>query len=351
MIEKTVNFDNLIKSEVKAEIGCPQIEILIDSFNERFVSNENSSLDEIIFDVASDNVSIYTEDLISNCSTVQMRHYINEAIAELNGEFSDIDTLFRTSEFNYYYTVINDEIDALVENNLIDLVKSKLIKITAPEDEILNKIAEIKTCVAEIIDSYEFDTSLSPDYIIDSFENFLYNEIDKIADNRIENKLAENDDSDSNDVSNKILYFEVGKAPVVIELEEDSLSYFQNLVGGYIETVNVLSKDCNPNIGVDIILNEEGKLIDLPINKPLRYNYIYEESDNEIFDYIFGNFVIVGVDLTEGKFVGLSPANLEFWKNTFENDALISLGKSYLASRESSDFKLDDQNEIIEISL
>ena len=353
MIEKTVFFDNLNKSEVKAEYGCPPIKILIDDFNERFVSGETSSLDEVIFDIASDNISVFTETLIANCSTIQMRQYINEAIAELNGEFSDIDTLFRTSEFNYYYTLMTDELDSLVRNKLIDLVKCKSIRITAPEDEILNKIESIKTRVAEIIENYEIDSTLSPDFIIDSFENYLYSEIDKIADNRIENKLAETDGSDSNDVSNQILYFQVGKAPVVLELEADSLQQLQHLVGdGYIESVNILSKDSDSDKGVDIVLNEEGKLLDLPINKPLRYNYIYPDSDdNEIFDYICGDFVVVGVDLTEGEFVGLSPANLEFWKTTFENDALISLGKSYLASRESCAFKLDDQNELIEISL
>ena len=243
--------------------------------------------------------------------------------------------------------------DVLIKNNLIDLVKSKSIKIKESEDEILNKIEAIKTRVGEIIENYKVDTLLSPDFVIDSFENYLYCEIDKLAENIIENKLVEADDSESNNVSNQILYFQVGKAPIVLELEEDSLKQLQHLVGdGYIETVNVLSKDSNPNVGVDIILNEAGKLLDLPINKPLRYNYIYDDSeDNEIFDYIFGNFVVTGVDLTEGKFVGLTPTNLAFWKNEFENDKLVSLGKSYLASKNSCDFKLNDQNELIEISL
>ncbi len=353
MIEKTVFFDYLVKSGVKTEYGCPPIEILIDSFNERFTSSETSSLDEIIFDVASDNISIYTENLISNCTTLPMHHYLNETIKELSGEISDIETLYRTTEFNYYYTVLNDNLDVLIKNNLIDLVKSKSIKIKESEDEILNKIEAIKTRVGEIIENYKVDTLLSPDFVIDSFENYLYCEIDKLAENIIENKLVEADDSETNNVSNQILYFQVGKAPIVLELEEDSLKQLQHLVGdGYIETVNVLSKDSNPNVGVDIILNEAGKLLDLPINKPLRYNYIYDDSeDNEIFDYIFGNFVVTGVDLTEGKFVGLTPTNLAFWKNEFENDKLVSLGKSYLASKNSCDFKLNDQNELIEISL
>ncbi len=352
MIEKTVFFDYLVKSEVKAEYGCPPIEILIDSFNERFTSCETSSLDQIIFDVASDNISIYTEDLISNCSTLPMHHYLNETIKELSGEINDIETLYRTTEFNYYYSILNDNIDVLIKNNLIDFVKSKLIKIKESEDEISNKIKVIKTRVGEIIENYKVDTLLSPDFVIDSFENYLYCEIDKLAENIIENKLVEDGDSESNNVSNQILYFQVGKAPVVLELEEDSLTQLQQLVGGYIETINILSQDSNPVVGVDIILNEEGKLFDLPINKPLRYNYIYENSeDNEIFDYIFGDFVVVGVDFTEGEFIGLTPTNLAFWKNEFENAELVSLGKSYLASKNSCDFKLNDQNELIEISL
>lgn len=52
---------------------------------------------------------------------------------------------------------------------------------------------------------------------------------------------------------------EPGKAPEIIPLFENSLSAFQNAVGGYIETVTFTTDFC-------IICNEEGRLLGLPYN-------------------------------------------------------------------------------------
>jgi hypothetical protein len=62
--------------------------------------------------------------------------------------------------------------------------------------------------------------------------------------------------------------------------------------------------------------------------------------------------VVLGVDFeNDGSFTGLCKEDLDYWKGQFENDELISLGTSYLASKESWEFKLNDQNELIEILL
>jgi Domain of unknown function (DUF3846) len=78
----------------------------------------------------------------------------------------------------------------------------------------------------------------------------------------------------------------VGEAPKIVEIENE-LEAFQKIVGGYIECVS---------IGFDMIMviNEEGKLLELPPNIDLGY------------DVIAGNAVIVGVDQTNGEFTSLS---------------------------------------------
>lgn len=50
-----------------------------------------------------------------------------------------------------------------------------------------------------------------------------------------------------------------GQDPVIEPLFENSLRAFQEAVGGYIETVTICSDLC-------LIINEEGRLLDLPYN-------------------------------------------------------------------------------------
>lgn len=89
---------------------------------------------------------------------------------------------------------------------------------------------------------------------------------------------------------------EVGKEPKVIEVE-DSLKSYQNLVGGWIESVSLSE-------GVALILNEEGKLKHLPPNKGL-YN-----SDGRIIDVLVGNLFICRVD-DDGDFADFKDEDIK----------------------------------------
>ena len=76
--------------------------------------------------------------------------------------------------------------------------------------------------------------------------------------------------------------------PARIETIVNELSNFQKIVGGYIE--------CIRENGFDIIINEEGKMLDLEPNFG-----IYEGRD-----YIAGTAIFAGVDYDEGEFKSLS---------------------------------------------
>lgn len=71
-----------------------------------------------------------------------------------------------------------------------------------------------------------------------------------------------------------------------VETIKNELSVLQELVGGYIE---VIRED-----GYDIIINEEGKLMDLEPNFALSGH-----------DYVAGTAIFVGVDYSEGEFKSL----------------------------------------------
>lgn len=94
----------------------------------------------------------------------------------------------------------------------------------------------------------------------------------------------------------KILYKEVGKKPRVLEIE-DKLEKLQELVGGYIETINY--KD------LVLVCNEEGKLLNLKPNIDLNY------------DYIVGNLIIVGNNKM-GDFRSLTDNEIELVINDLQ---------------------------------
>ena len=90
-----------------------------------------------------------------------------------------------------------------------------------------------------------------------------------------------------------VLYVKPGEKPKRIEIEND-LEALQRAVGGYIEAVYPYEDP------VALIVNEEGKLNGLPLNRALR------DEDNDIYDIVAGTFLVVG--LGESEFASLTPA-------------------------------------------
>lgn len=86
----------------------------------------------------------------------------------------------------------------------------------------------------------------------------------------------------------KIVYFEVGKEAKVMEVE-NTLESLQELVGGYIETVTLGE--------IIIVVNEEGRILELPLNRIFGRMYFY------------GNFFIVSSDGDE--FSSLTDEHIE----------------------------------------
>lgn len=94
----------------------------------------------------------------------------------------------------------------------------------------------------------------------------------------------------------KVLVVEPGKEPYIKEIK-NSLKSFQNEVDGYIEFVSMEN-------GVDLILNEEGKLLGLPFNR-----YVLN-------DVLCGTFLVVGE--INGETIALSNEKIEKYKEYFK---------------------------------
>lgn len=98
--------------------------------------------------------------------------------------------------------------------------------------------------------------------------------------------------------------------PYVTEIE-NSLKSFQNIVGGYIECIEIPDAE-----GIDIILNEEGKIYGLAPNVYLP----------EYDDCIMGPIIVVAFDSSSGEHIGL-------------NDKQISEVMHYLNDNHVKDFE------------
>ena len=89
----------------------------------------------------------------------------------------------------------------------------------------------------------------------------------------------------------KVLSIEPGMPPVEKEIP-GGLESLQHEVDGYIECVYPFDDE------VVLIVNEEGKINGLPLNRALR------GEDGEIYDVIAGSFIVAGI--TEDSFCSLS---------------------------------------------
>ena len=100
----------------------------------------------------------------------------------------------------------------------------------------------------------------------------------------------------------RVLVVEPGKRPIAKEIET-GLEPLQKAVGGLIEAVYPFEEP------VAIVCNEEGKLLELPLNRALL------DENGKVYDIIAGTFLVVG--LTEDNFGSLDDALLEQFRTRF----------------------------------
>lgn len=80
----------------------------------------------------------------------------------------------------------------------------------------------------------------------------------------------------------KVLCVKPEQAPEVVEID-NTIETMQEMVGGYVEQIRPFSDS------VVFICNEDGKLMDLPLNRTL-----YNNRNGRPYDIISGNFLVVG---------------------------------------------------------
>ena len=113
------------------------------------------------------------------------------------------------------------------------------------------------------------------------------------------------------------LLVEPGKYPEKVEIGTE-LEDLQKAVGGYIE----VSYPFDESVG--IIMNEEGKINGMDLNRALR------DEEGKIYDVVAGPFLVVG--LTEESFGSLTPEQVNTFEQQFHQpEIFIQMGKGVMA--------------------
>ncbi len=117
------------------------------------------------------------------------------------------------------------------------------------------------------------------------------------------------------------LLIKPSQEPVLIQVKTD-LESLQSCVEGNIEVVHPYDDE-----NVAYICNEEGKVNGLPLNRTLY------DSNNNMYDIIAGNFIVVG--LTEDDFTSLTPELAEKYSKIFQYvEDFVDIGGKILTIKE-----------------
>ena len=102
----------------------------------------------------------------------------------------------------------------------------------------------------------------------------------------------------------QVVVVEPEKKPIVQDIDA-GLEYMQKIVGGSIEAVYPFADS------VALICNEEGKLLNLPLNRALR------DDEGNVYDIISGTFFVCAAPPNSDHFAGLTDQQVKTYMERF----------------------------------
>lgn len=102
----------------------------------------------------------------------------------------------------------------------------------------------------------------------------------------------------------QVVIVEPKKKPVVQNID-DTLASMQQIVGGTIQAVYPFEKP------VALICNDEGKLLNLPLNRALR------DSNGAIYDIVAGSFFLCAAPVDSDRFESLTDEQAQTYIERF----------------------------------
>ena len=108
----------------------------------------------------------------------------------------------------------------------------------------------------------------------------------------------------------QVVVVEPKKKPVVQEIG-DSLEAMKKIVGGPIEAVYPFDEP------VALICNEEGKLLNLPLNRALR------DDEGNVYDIISGTFFLCAAPQDSDRFTSLTDQQVKTYMERFDRPEMF----------------------------
>ena len=102
----------------------------------------------------------------------------------------------------------------------------------------------------------------------------------------------------------QVVVVEPKKKPVVQDIGSD-LESMQRIVGGFIQAIYPFEEP------VALICNEEGKLLNLPLNRALR------DDKGNVYDIISGTFFVCAAPPDSNHFAGLTDQQVKTYMERF----------------------------------
>lgn len=111
----------------------------------------------------------------------------------------------------------------------------------------------------------------------------------------------------------KVLLVKPEMHPQVVEIENE-LEVLQKMVGGLIQAVYPFDDN------VCLICNDEGKLLNLDLNRALY------DNDGDVYDAVVGNFLVVGMGVED--FCSLTDEQIERYEERFHQpEMFLQIGR------------------------
>lgn len=183
-------------------------------------------------------------------------------------------------------------------------------------EEMVRSVNEVEVSPAERLSNnvYHYDSEA---HIFENARTFEARKVTKEA--AILSDESSVKDSSETQASDTItvLLVEPDEHPKVVEIGT-KLQDLQKAVDGCIEVVYPFADP------VALIVNDEGKINGLPLNRALR------DENNEIYDIIAGPFLVTG--LSEDSFASLSAEQISKFETLFHQpEAFVRMGRSIMA--------------------
>lgn len=112
-----------------------------------------------------------------------------------------------------------------------------------------------------------------------------------------------------------ILIVEPGKLPREATID-GSLKSMQDVVGGYIQALYPFDRE-----DTALVCNDEGKLLNLPPNRPLK------DDTGKVYDIVCGTFFVVGV--RGDSFCSLTKEQIDLYRKTFSRELILTKPKKH----------------------